>query len=71
MQYREHSMQNKYTFGWIFIQELYLFTMLDLTLTITAVVMIPIYSYRQPRAPLKFLVNSNIVTYLNFRKGHR
>ena len=29
IQYREHSKQNQYTFGWIFIQELYLFTILD------------------------------------------
>ena len=28
MQHREHSKHNEYTFGWIFIQEIYLITCL-------------------------------------------
>ena len=30
MQHREHSKHNEYTFGWIFIQEIYLITWLSI-----------------------------------------
>ena len=30
MQHREHSKHNEYTFGWIFIQEIYLITWLNM-----------------------------------------
>ena len=30
MQHREHSKHNEYTFGWIFIQEIYLITWLSM-----------------------------------------
>ena len=47
--------------------------MLRVGLTITAVVMLPIYSFgnhlRQPRSPLPFC-HFNIHGYLNFIKGH-
>ena len=32
MQHREHSKHNEYTYGWIFIQEIYLITCLDINI---------------------------------------
>ena len=32
MQHREHSKHNEYTYGWIFIQEIYLITCLSMCL---------------------------------------
>ena len=45
MQHREHSKHNEYTYGWIFIQEIYLITCLTISSYNRVILSINFFSY--------------------------
>ena len=68
MQHREHSKHNEYTFGWIFIQEIYLITCLNIVIgrqSLLSLHMTKSYLRTATRSTLK--VEANLTQILNFK----